>query len=245
MRGVVRTGSVVVAVALASGLGTTGAAPPLVTASTGPSAAACPAGQDVTIHGIAGGHGCRSRYEIESSAEAMTAAAQDAFRHAGATANDRLAAVASYRQMLAHPAVAVPDSGQPWTSVGPRPLHVTDPVYDPTLLGWTTVDGRVTSIAIDPRDKNGDTVYLGTAAGGVWRSTNGGQSWTPVTDSLPTLSIGAVAVDPATGAVFAGTGEGNTNSDSYLGSGVYRSATGTGGWTHSAGVPANVLITHI
>jgi hypothetical protein len=243
MRAGVRVGSVVVAVGLVSGLGFVGGAPPTVGAG---SQAVCPAGQDVTIHGIAGGYGCRPRYEIENATDAMTAAAQDALRHAGETANDRLAAVASYRQMLARPAsVAVPDSAQPWTNVGPRPLHVTDPQYDPSLLGWTTVDGRVTSLAIDPRDTSGNTVYAGTAAGGVWRSTNGGTSWTPVADSLPTLSIGALAVDPADGAVLVGTGEGNTNSDSYLGAGVYRSATGTGGWTRSAGVPAGVLVTRI
>jgi hypothetical protein len=242
MRAVVRIGSFVVAVGLASGLGVTGAAPPL--AAAGPSAV-CPPGQDATIHGIAGGYGCRPRYEIETAADAMTAAAQDTLRHAGETATDHLAAVTSYRSMLAHPAVAVPDSEQPWTNVGPRPIHVTDPQYDPTLLGWTTVDGRVTSIAIDPRDHSGNTVYIGTAAGGVWRSTNGGSKWTPVSDSLPTLSIGAVAVDPSNGAVLVGTGEGNTNSDSYLGTGVYRSATGTGGWVHSGGVPANVVVTHI
>jgi hypothetical protein len=242
MRAVVRIGSVVIAVGLASGLTLTGGASPGGAAT----ATACPAGQEVTAHGIAGGYGCRPRYEVESAADALTAASQDALRHAGETASDQLAAVASYRSMLAHPAsVAVPDSGQPWTNVGPKPLHVTDPVYDPSLLGWTTVDGRVTAIAIDPRDKSGNTVYLGTAAGGIWRSTNGGTNWTPVADTLPTLSIGAVAVDPSDGAVIVGTGEGNTNSDSYLGAGVYRSATGTGGWTKSSGVPAGVLVTHI
>src|SRR5207248_8169324 len=184
---------------LASGLGVTGNAPPTL---AGSAAAVCPPGQDVTIHGIAGGYGCRPRYEVESPAEAMTAAEQDGLRHAGETASDRLAAVASYRSMLAHPAIAVPDSGQPWTNVGPKPLHVTDPVYDPSLLGWTTVDGRVTSIAIDPRDHSGNTVYIGTAAGGVWRSTNGGTTWIPVADSLPTLSIGSLAVDPSDGAVI-------------------------------------------
>jgi hypothetical protein len=246
MRAAVRIGSLVVAVGLASGLGLTGGASPGGSAAAAPGPAACPAGQDVTIHGIAGGLGCRPRHEIETAADAMMADKQEAFRHAGETANDRLAAVASYRSMLARPAaVAVPDSGQPWKNVGPRPLHVTDPVYDPSLLGWTTVDGRVTSIAIDPRDKTGNTVYLGTAAGGVWRSTNGGAAWTPVADSLPTLSIGSLAVDPSDGAVIVGTGEGNTNSDSYLGAGVYRSESGTGGWTRSAGVPANVVVTHV
>jgi hypothetical protein len=246
MRAQIRVGSVLLAVGLAVGLAGGLGAAGSGRAAPATAAVGCPPGQDVTTHGIAGGYGCRPRHEVETAAEAMTVAAQDAFRHAGATASDRLAGVAAYRAMAARPAaVAVPDSGQPWRSVGPRPLHVTDPVYDPTLLGWTTVDGRVTSIAIDPRDKNGNTVYLGTAAGGVWRSVNAGKVWTPVGDALPTLSVGAVAVDPANGAVIVGTGEGNTSSDSYLGAGVYRSTTGTGAWKHSSGVPASVLITHI
>jgi hypothetical protein len=181
----------------------------------------------------------------EVPAEVMAVQAADNARHAGLTAKDHLAAVQAYRAMQAAPAAAIADAGNAWTNVGPHPLHVTDPQYDPSQLGWTTVDGRVTSLAIDPRDKSGNTVYAGAAAGGVWRSTDGGAHWSPVSDALPTLSVGALAVDPASGAVLVGTGEGNTSSDSYLGDGVYRSASGTGGWVRSAGVPSNVVITHI
>ena len=181
----------------------------------------------------------------ESPADVMAAQAADNARHAGLTASDHLAAVRAYRAMQAAPAAVVADASHAWVNVGPRPLHVTDATYDPSQLGWTTVDGRVTSLAIDPRDKSGNTVYAGAAAGGVWRTTDGGDHWTPVSDALPTLSVGALAVDPSSGAVLVGTGEGNTNSDSYLGDGVYRSTTGTGGWVRSTGVPSNVVITHI
>src|SRR4051794_16665043 len=181
----------------------------------------------------------------ESPADVMAVQTLDAERHAGLTAQDHLAAVKAYRAMQAAPAAAIANANNAWTNVGPHPLHVTDPQYDPSQLGWTTVDGRVTSLAIDSRDKSGDTVYAGAAAGGVWRSTDGGGHWTPVSDSLPTLSVGALADDPSSGAVLVGTGEGNTNSDSYLGDGVYRSTTGTGGWVRSAGVPSNVVITHL
>jgi hypothetical protein len=238
-----RVGGLVVAVGLAGGLGITGLS--ATTAAAPAPSATCPPGQDVTIHGIAGGLGCAPRHEIESAADAMATAAQDTARHLGGSASERLAAVAASRAMAAHPAAVVPGAGQAWHNVGPRPIHVTDPAYDPSLLGWTTVDGRVTAIAIDPRDRSGDTVYIGTAAGGVWRSTNGGTAWTPVSDELPTLSIGSVAVDPSNGAVIVGTGEGNTNSDSYLGAGVFRSATGTNGWVRAAGVPAGIVITHV
>src|SRR5207253_8723269 len=65
--------------------------------------------------------------------------------------------------------------------------------------------------------------YVGTAQGGVWRTTNGGRSWTPLMDSAQTLAIGAVTIDPVTPTtVFVGTGEGNQSGDSFFGIGLYR-----------------------
>ena len=61
----------------------------------------------------------------------------------------------------------------------------------------------------------------GGAAGGVFRSADGGATWTPITDGLPTLSVGDVRIAPD-GALWLATGEGNTGSTSYVGSGVYR-----------------------
>src|SRR5205085_12267093 len=60
--------------------------------------------------------------------------------------------------------------------------------------------------------------------GGVWRSRDGGRRWTPVFDGMPTLSIGALAVDPSDGSLWVGTGEANLSQDSYAGTGVYRSS---------------------
>jgi len=70
-------------------------------------------------------------------------------------------------------------------------------------------------------DGGGDA---GAAAGGVWRSTNGGRNWTPVFDQQNDLSIGALAIDPADHSIWVGTGEANTSQDSFTGNGVYRSA---------------------
>src|SRR5882762_8821442 len=70
-------------------------------------------------------------------------------------------------------AQSVPASNPSWTFVGPQPIDTpyTDPV----------VSGRVTALAIDPGNVN--TVYLGSAQGGVWKTTDGGNNWTPLTDT--------------------------------------------------------------
>ena len=61
------------------------------------------------------------------------------------------------------------------------------------MLGQHAVDvsGRVKALVVDPRNSN--VVYLGAAQGGVWKTTNGGDSWTPLTDDQPSLAMGALA----------------------------------------------------
>jgi uncharacterized protein (TIGR03437 family) len=112
-----------------------------------------------------------------------------------------------------------------WTLIGPRP----------TDLGSATVTaGRVNAIAIDPRDNN--TVYIGTAAGGVWKTTDGGANWKPLTDNQPSLSNGAIALDPAhPDTVYVGTGEENFAYDSYYGVGILKSTDGGNTWTNIVG----------
>jgi ligand-binding sensor domain-containing protein len=78
------------------------------------------------------------------------------------------------------------------------------------------VAGRITGLAVG----NG-AIYAGGADGGVFRSRDGGSTWTPLTDKLPTLSVGDVKLGPD-GALWLATGEGNTGSTAYVGSGVYR-----------------------
>jgi hypothetical protein len=107
------------------------------------------------------------------------------------------------------------------------------------------VTGKVTAIAADPSDPTGNTVYLGTAGGGVWKSTHAAgppasAAFTPLTDDLPaftsggvaSLSVGAISVQPGgTGVILAGTGDPNNALDSYYGAGVLRSADGGLTWS--------------
>src|SRR6266852_3244634 len=99
--------------------------------------------------------------------------------------------------------------GGPWTQIGPAPLLIdpTDP--DVTLLfqGQGPDSGEVVDIAIDPRGMTDQVVYIATNDGGIWKSTDGRASWAPKTDFMPSLSMGAVALDPGNPSiVYAGTG---------------------------------------
>jgi len=109
-----------------------------------------------------------------------------------------------------------------WTPDGPQPTAA--------YYGSVAYSGRATSIAVVPSDPS--TIYLGTAAGGVWKTTNAGQTWLPVSDSQASLAIGAVAVDPNNpNNVFAGTGEPDFSGDSYYGQGLLKSTNAGQTWT--------------
>ncbi len=98
-------------------------------------------------------------------------------------------------------------------------------------IGPAGMSGRVTAIAAV--ESNPNIVYIGAASGGVWKSTNGGLTWTPVFDDQPVASIGAIAVDPSNpDVVWVGTGEGNPRNSASIGDGVYRSPDGGRTWTH-------------
>jgi len=124
-----------------------------------------------------------------------------------------------------------------WQAVGPASV---------TSIAYGAVSGRVTAVALDPNDATGNTVYVGTTGGGVWKSTNaagavGSVVFVPLTDTLPvfsgganvpSLSIGALAVQPsANPVVLAGTGDPNNAADSYYGEGLLRSVDGGATWT--------------
>ena len=98
-------------------------------------------------------------------------------------------------------------------------------------IGPALTSGRVADIAIDPSDKR--TWYVGAAAGGVWKSTNGGISFTPIFDGQGSFSIGAVTIDHANpNIIWVGTGENNAQRVVAYGDGIYKSIDGGHSWTN-------------
>ena len=105
-----------------------------------------------------------------------------------------------------------------WTSIGPAPITIAP-----------ATSGPISSIAIDPG--NTDVIYIGAASGGLWKTTNGGGSWTPLTDTQCSTAIGSIAIDPLnTQNIYAGTGEQHFSADSYYGCGVLKSTDGGASW---------------
>src|ERR1051326_7036689 len=116
-----------------------------------------------------------------------------------------------------------------WTQLGPLAI----PNGQTYSAARVLVSGRVTAIAIDPSAP--DTIYLGAAQGGIWKTTDNGVHWEAKSDNEVSLAIGALAIDPTPGfqqIVYAGTGEGNFSQDSYYGLGVLKSINGGDTSTH-------------
>ncbi len=114
-----------------------------------------------------------------------------------------------------------PPSSTTWTELGPSPIPngQTDPNLNPA--GEVAVSGRVSAIAVHPTNPN--IVYVGAAQGGVFRSLDGGATWTPLMDNALSLAVGAIAIAPSQpSTIYVGTGEGNFALDSFFGVGVYR-----------------------
>src|SRR5712692_10113246 len=108
-----------------------------------------------------------------------------------------------------------------WAPLGPAPLASDATGFGGQDYNW--VSGRATAVAVDPADSNGNTVYVGGAYGGVWKSTNAGPlspsaasvTWTAVIDNQATLAVGTIAIQPgntipANSLILVGTGEKNS-----------------------------------
>lgn len=124
-----------------------------------------------------------------------------------------------------------------WWPLGPTPEN-SDTVNPNQDYHAGLVSGRATAIVVGQHTPG--LIYLGTADGGVWKSTNDGASWTPLTDTQSSLAVGSLALDPADtsdNTLYVGTGETNYavptgfNGDAYFGIGVLKTTNGGSFWT--------------
>ncbi len=107
-----------------------------------------------------------------------------------------------------------------------------------TALGPGNIGGRTRSILINPQDPN--VMYAAGVAGGVWKSTNAGQSWTPLADMIANIAVCSMAFDPKNpNVIYAGTGEGFSNSDGVRGAGIFKTADGGQTWARLASTGNN------
>ncbi|WP_431165754.1 T9SS type A sorting domain-containing protein [Tenacibaculum halocynthiae] len=96
--------------------------------------------------------------------------------------------------------------------------------------------GRVNAIAVDP--SNANTYYVGSPAGGIWKSTDAGVNWTPLTDYLPQIGVSGIAIHPTDSKIiYIATGDDDAN-DSYA-VGVWKSTDGGTTWSNTGNVPGN------
>jgi photosystem II stability/assembly factor-like uncharacterized protein len=96
-------------------------------------------------------------------------------------------------------------------------------------LGPGTMSGRIT--AIEGVNEDSKTIYVGTAGGGIWKTTNAGASFKPIFDKY-CQSIGAIAIDQKNPKIiYAGTGESNMRNSVSIGNGLYKSTDAGENWT--------------
>ncbi|NBC83151.1 MAG: T9SS type A sorting domain-containing protein [Bacteroidetes bacterium] len=135
------------------------------------------------------------------------------------------------------------------------PLNQSDHTYEPNYryqayrnlkkskfksthaLDWTSrgpsnVSGRTRAILVDPDDPTHNTWYAGSASGGIWKTTDGGQSWQHLTEDLPNLATSTLAMSPAnTNVIYAGTGEGFGGVGMVAGAGIFKSTDKGESWS--------------
>ncbi len=138
-----------------------------------------------------------------------------------------------YYEQRAYPNNKIPDN---WREEAYKQISLNKASAPNSLnaLNWTqlgpgNLGGRIRAIAVHPTDPN--TVYLGAVAGGVWKSVNGGTSWTSLKDFMGNIAVCALVLDPNNpNTIYAGTGEGFYNGDAIRGAGIFKSTDAGATW---------------
>lgn len=115
-----------------------------------------------------------------------------------------------------------------WTSLGP---------YSHTnTASWSSGQGRVNVVAVDP--SNANTYYVGTPAGGIWKSTDSGINWLPLNDFLPQIGVSGIAVHPTnSNIIYIATGDDDAGDSSAIG--VMKTTDGGATWNSTGTMDGN------
>lgn len=125
---------------------------------------------------------------------------------------------------------SIPLSSSTWRPIGPAGIDTQNGKFGGFQGTGGPASGRIAGIAGDPVDPK--TLYVAAAGGGVWKTTDAGVSWAPLTDNQATLFMGAIEVAPSNPSViYAPTGEGTNSGDSFSGMGVLISTDAGATWT--------------
>ncbi len=99
------------------------------------------------------------------------------------------------------------------------------------LEGPGNIGGRINVVEVHPTNSN--IIFVGNASGGIYKTTDGGNTWYPVFDDAPYLAIGAIAFDPNNpNIMYAGTGDPNIGGYPFIGNGIYKSTDGGETWSN-------------
>jgi photosystem II stability/assembly factor-like uncharacterized protein len=106
----------------------------------------------------------------------------------------------------------------------PRGAGISTPAQW-VAIGPGNIGGRTRAIVVHPT--NPDTIWIASVGGGIWRSDDGGQDWSPVDDMMANLAVSCMVMDPINpNIIYAGTGEGFFNLDAIRGAGIFRTTDG-------------------
>ncbi len=123
-----------------------------------------------------------------------------------------------------------------WVNIGP-----TTGFYS----SYSNITSRMGTVKYDPNNAN--TIYIGAANGGIWKSTDGGATWTAKSDYEVSLSSGSIAIDPGnSNIIYYGTGEASYSAASYYGRGLLKSTDGGETWvSYTSGLPLSSYTSRI
>src|SRR5262249_52409923 len=112
-----------------------------------------------------------------------------------------------------------------WEFIGPQNLPVPNRIYN----GDSPIIGRVNAMAFDPVTSG--TFYLASATGGVWKTTDSGTTWKPLSDNWPSLQTSSLAIDPQNhNTIYVGTGDFDGSSGYSFG--IMKTTDGGATWTN-------------